>query len=199
MSARAESNWDHISVTADGITKRLSTARVDVDGIAKGYAIDRAIEVLQRTGAQGGMVEVGGDLRLFGRGPGGEEWIVAIQSPFEDVAWAEIEMQEGAVCSSGDYARFIEIEGRRFSHIVDPRHGWPTEETHAVTVVGPDAATADAWATALSILGIAGLDVLEAQPGMEAIVVTGGPGDYEVRATSGFRRLLIRADFDLLD
>lgn len=198
-TARAESTWDHIHLTANGIHKRLATARVDVDGIAKGYAIDRAVEVLQRSGAPGGMVEVGGDLRLFGHGPTGGKWIVAIRSPFEEIAWAEIELQEGAVCSSGDYARFVEIDGRRFGHIIDPRNGWPTEETHAVTVVGPDAATADAWATALSILGIAGLDVLEVQPGMEAIVVTGGPGDYEVRATSGFRQLLIRADFDLLD
>jgi len=168
-----------------------------VDGIAKGYAIDRAIEALQRSGAHGAMVEVGGDLRLFGHGPSGDGWIVAIRSPFEDIAWAEIEMQEGAVCSSGGYARFIEIEDRRFSHIIDPRSGWPTEETRAVTVIGPDAATADAWATALSILGVAGLDLLDTGNGMDAMIVTGMPDDYQVTATTGFRKRLVRADFDL--
>ena len=145
------------------------------------------------------MVEVGGDLRLFGRGPEGEKWTVAIRSPFEDVVWAKIEIDEGAVCSSGDYARFLEIESRRFSHIIDPRSGWPTEETAAVTVVGSDAATADAWATALSILGAAGLDLLDAEEGMEAMLVTGQPDDFEVRATTGFRQMLVQAAFDLCD
>lgn len=199
-TARAESTWDHLHLTADGIRKGLATARVDVDGIAKGYAIDRALEVLQRSGAQGGMVEVGGDLRVFGRGPAaGEGWNVAIRSPFDAIVWAEIEMRDGAVCSSGDYARFVEIEGRRFGHIIDPRSGWPTEETRAVTVIGPDAATADAWATALSILGVEGLDLLRTRDDLEAMVVTGSPEDYRVMTTPGFRRRILRADFDLAD
>ena len=82
-TARAESNWDHLHLTADGIRKGLATTRVDVDGIAKGYAIDRALEVLQRSGARGGMVEVGGDLRVFGRGPAaakGGTWPSAARS-----------------------------------------------------------------------------------------------------------------------
>jgi thiamine biosynthesis lipoprotein len=199
IAARAESNWSHIHLAAEGVSKELSSTRVDVDGIAKGYAIDQATAVLQRSGAPGGMVEIGGDLRLFGETPDAKPWNVAIRSPFEEASWAEIEILEGAVCSSGDYARFIEIEGRRYSHIIDPRSGRPTEESHAVTVVGTDAATADAWATALSILGVAGLDLLNAEAGLEAMVVTGGPDDYEVRATPGFRRLLVRADFDLQD
>ena len=103
---------------------------------------------------------------------------MAIRSPFDAIAWAEIEMRDGAVCSSGDYARFVEIDGRRFGHIIDPRSGWPTEETRAVTVIGPDAATADAWATALSILGVEGLDLLRTRDDLEAMVVTGSPEDY---------------------
>lgn len=196
-AARAESSWDQIHFAAEGISKKLSSTRVDVDGIAKGYAIDRALEVLRRSGAPGGMVEVGGDLRLFGKGPEAKAWTVAIRSPFAEHPWAEIELQEGAVCSSGDYARFVEIDGRRFSHIIDPRSGWPTEEIRAVTIVGPNAATADAWATALSILGVAGLDLLSAEEGLEAMVVTGEGDDYEVNVTPGFRQLLVRAAFDL--
>jgi len=196
-AARAESTWDHIHLAAGEVRKDHSSTRVDVDGIAKGHAIDRALEVLRDSGARGGMVEIGGDLRLFGQGPEGQTWKVAIRSPFADTSWAEIELQQGAVCSSGDYARSVEIDGQRYSHIIDPRSGWPTEETPAVTVVGPDAATADAWATALSILGDAGLDLLHDEDGLEALVVTGTPDDYRVEVTPGFRKLLVRADFDL--
>ena len=197
--ARAESNWGQIHQVTDGIVKDLPTTRVDVDGIAKGWAIDRALEELARAGAAGGMVEVGGDLRLFGTGPQGRPWTVAIQSPFADVAWGEIEPGDGAVCSSGDYARPILIDGHHFSHIIDPRTGRPTERTHAVTVLGPDAATADAWATALSILGVEGLDLLLPGSGLEAMIVTGDANDHQVTSTPGFRRRIVQSDFSPIE
>lgn len=194
-AARAESTWDQVRLSDRTVSKSLATTRVDIDGLAKGYAIDRALAVLERSKAKGGMVEIGGDLRVFGEGPDSGVWTVAIRSPFEDLPWAEIELQEGAVCTSGDYARFIEIGDQRYSHIVDPRTGRPAEETHAVTVVGPDAATADAWATALSVLGPAGLDLLD--DNLEALIVTGSAEDYKVHSTPGFRQLLVRAAFEL--
>lgn len=191
-AAREESVWDHVQISDGTAAKRLGTTRVDVDGIAKGYAIDRALEILQRSGMEGGMVEIGGDLRVFGAGPEGKAWTVAIRSPFDEGPWAEIELEEGAVCSSGGYARFLEIDGRRYSHILDPRTGWPTEETQSVTVAGPDAATADAWATALSVLGDAGFELL-GESELHALVVTGDAEDYRVAATEGFQQLLVRA------
>ena len=197
--ARAESAWDQIRIDGDGVAKTLSSTRVDVDGIAKGYAIDKTLALLQKSDLSGGLVEIGGDLKVFGAGPTGETWTVAIRSPFEDQVWAEIEIQEGAVCTSGDYARYLEIDGRRFGHILDPRSGQPVVETQAVTVVGRDAATADVWATALSILGVAGLDLLPADEDLAALIVTGGPDDYKVKVTPGFRQILIRASFDLTD
>jgi thiamine biosynthesis lipoprotein len=194
--ARASSTWEQIQMGPAGIVKARPSTRVDIDGIAKGWAIDRAVERLQRSGAPGGMVEVGGDLRSFGSGPGGRPWTVAVRSPFADEVWAEIEVTEGAVCSSGDYARFSTIAGRRFGHIIDPRTGWPTEATRAVTVVGPDAATADAWATALSILGVEGLDLLTAGRDLEALIVTGTPAAFRVTVTPGLGRRLVRTSFD---
>jgi thiamine biosynthesis lipoprotein len=194
QAARNASTWDHITLSDGAATKSRATTRVDIDGIAKGYSIDRAVETLRRSGASGGMVEIGGDLRVFGVGPEDEPWTVAIRSPFESRAWAEIEIAGGAVCSSGDYARFVEIAGRRYSHILDPRTGRPACQTHAVTVVAPDAATADAWATALSVLGPDGVTLL---PGdVQAMLVTGAPDDYRVLSTPGFRELLVRAAFE---
>jgi thiamine biosynthesis lipoprotein len=195
IAARQQSTWDQIRFSDGFATKSATTTRIDIDGIAKGYAIDRASELMQRSGIAGGMVEVGGDLRVFGTGPEDRPWIVAIRSPFEDRVWAELQLGDGAVCSSGDYARPLEIGEKRYSHIVDPRSGRPTQGVHAVTVVGPDAATADAWATALSVLGKAGLRLLDAD--VQAMVVIGERDDYRVHATAGFRQLLVRAAFDL--
>jgi thiamine biosynthesis lipoprotein len=198
-AARTDSSWHQIHLENNAVLKDLDSVRVDVDGIAKGWAIDRALERLARSGASGGMVEIGGDLRLFGQGPDGDAWIVAIRSPFAAELWAEIELRDGAVCSSGDYARFLIIGGEKFSHILDPRTGRPTAETRAVTVIGPDAATADAWATALSVLGLDGLDLLATAGNLEAMIVSGGPDDYQVTLTSGFRQRLTRADFDWIE
>lgn len=196
--ARDASSWHLLSIGVGTAVKSLASVRVDIDGVAKGFAIDRVAEDLAGSGFEGGMVEVGGDLRVFGAGPGGAPWTVAIRSPFDEQAWAEIELVEGAVCSSGDYARFLEIEGRRYSHIIDPRTGVPAADTHAVTVVGPDAATADAWATALSVLGPEGLAEL-AGTDLEALIVTGEPENYRLHATAGFRELLVRSAFDLAE
>ena len=194
-AARLESTWDAIELSEGTARKSLPTVRVDIDGIAKGYAIDQAVEVLQRSGASGGMIDVGGDLRIFGQGPEDQHWTVGIRSPFEDRVWAEIEVESGAVCSSGDYARFVEVGGQRFNHIIDPRTGSPASETHAVTVVGPDAAIADAWATALSVLGPSGFEILDR--GLQAMVVSGEAHNYRVHVTAGFRELLVRAAFEL--
>ena len=198
-AARRESTWDHLRIQEHGVVKTHSTTRVDVDGIAKGYAIDRALEILQGSGLAGGLVEVGGDLRVFGAGPDGNPWRIAIRSPFDARPWAEIELRQGAVCSSGDYARFIDIDGRRFSHIIDPRSGQPSEASRSVTVVAPTATTADAWATALSILGAAGLELLPADEGLEAMIVTGETDDFSVQTTPGFHQLLVWADFEPSD
>ncbi len=198
-TARSASSWEQIELGPAAATKTRDSTRVDVDGIAKGFAIDRAVEVLEASGNPGGMVDVGGDLRVFGLGPHDGRWRVAVRSPFDASAWAELDIRSAAVCSSGDYARFLEIEDRRFSHILDPRTGRPADRTHAVTVVGPQAALADAWATALSILGVEGLQRLPAEGNLEAMVVTGEPRAFEVHATPGFADLLVRSDFTLTE
>ena len=101
--ARAASTWEQIHIGPAGLVKDRGSTRVDIDGIAKGWAIDRALERLQRSGAAGGLVEVGGDLRLYGTGPTGGSWRVAIRSPFADESWAEIELAAGeAIIRKGE-------------------------------------------------------------------------------------------------
>ena len=112
---------------------------------------------------------------------GGEGFLVRLR----------IEPDKGpaAICTSGNSQRYVTIEGKRYSHIVDPRTQWPVEAAPAVTVVASDALTADAWATALMVLGPDGRKLLP--EGVEAMVVTGTPGNLELHTTPGFDRLLL--------
>jgi thiamine biosynthesis lipoprotein len=183
----------------DGVaTKRVEGLELDLGGIAKGYAVDRAADLLQSCpGAGGGIVNAGGDLRCFGRNPRGRAWKVGVQHPFREGLCGTLSLTDAAVATSGDYRRYVEIGGRRYSHIVDPRTGRPVEHAHSVTVVSmgalgrrPSATDADGWATALSVLGPEGLGRIEAEPGLEAMIVTGTPARPEVHMTARFRMLL---------
>ncbi len=188
--ARAASNWELVRLEDGCAVKRAGTARVDLGGIAKGHAIDRAANLLEQAGLAGGMVDVGGDLVCFGKPPVGESWTVDIQDPFGDGVLATLHLPSGAVCTSGSYARFGEIGGKRISHIIDPRSCRPIDGVASVTVIGPDAVTADIWATALSILGPDGFSRIP--DGLEAMIVTGGQDDYQVHQTPGFGAKEIR-------
>lgn len=186
--ARSASNWDMIELTDVGAVTHGEGFSADLGGIAKGYAIDRALEDLQSSGAAGGIVDVGGDLSCFGRPPIGEEWLVDIESPFPETDLGELRIPSGAVCTSGNYARFTTIEGTRYSHIIDPRSGRPADAVPSVTVVAPEATTADIWATALSVLGPDGIFVLPREA--EALIVLGPQPDRRTICTPGFLEFL---------
>ena len=199
-SARRASNWEGLVLEAGGARKLRDPVRVDLGGIAKGYAIDRALEAMIASGVEGALVDVGGDLRCWGRSPmegsahwqeaflevhpRGWPWSIEIQSPFGSDPQGSLRLREGAVCTSGGYARFVEIEGQRYSHIVDPRTGQPADELTSVTVIAPDALTADAWATALSILGPEGFALI-GDAAIRALLVRGRPESLEVFTTDG--------------
>ena len=139
-------------------------------------------------------MEVGGDIRCFGRSDSGGKWRIGIRNPFDPHSskmLAVLAIEEGAVCTSGNYFRFTEIDGRRYSHIVDPRTGQPVDAAPSVTVVGPTATAADGWATALSVLGPEGLSLLPKRAHVEAMMIIGDRNDWQVRMTPGFAGLLI--------
>ncbi|MDP7163327.1 MAG: FAD:protein FMN transferase [Phycisphaerae bacterium] len=182
--------WDKIELLSDGARKRLGGGGVDLGGIAKGFGIDRAVEAMQKTGVTGGLVNVGGDVRCFGRRPDGGKWRIAVRSPFDPKTnFAVLELAEGSVCTSGNYQRFFRIGEERFNHIVDPRTGRPVDQAPSVTVVAPTATIADAWATALSVLGDAGLKTIPPESRIEAMLIIGTPKKHHVRTTPGFNKL----------
>ena len=196
--ARKRVGSRHLKIGPDGAAKLADGLQIDLGGIAKGHGIDRAAETLQSAeAAVGGIVNVGGDLRCWGRSAAGRAWRVGIQHPFREDLCGTLRLTDAAVATSGDYRRGFRIAGRRYSHIVDPRTGRPVEQTHSVTVVSlpaagrkPSATAADAWATALSVLGPAGAGRMRAEPGLEAMIVTGTADDPSIHLTEGFRRLL---------
>ena len=166
---------------------------LDLGGIAKGYAIDKAIEAAQSNGAIGAMVDIGGDVRCFGLPPiGRNHWLIGLQDPNSAIEGISggglmlvLKVTNAAVATSGDYQQFVIIEGKRYSHIMDRRTGTSAENLSSVTIFADNATDADALATAVSVMGAEkGLALIEKLPGTEAILITSGP-KYEVTKTSG--------------
>lgn len=191
-AAQADSNWPLIAWRGSQPHKLTPSVQLDLSGIAKGYAIDEALEAMRHAGALGGLVDVGGDVRCFGMPPEGDAWPVALRNPFGHDTLFTLRLRDAAVCTSGNYARFVEIDGQRYSHIVDPRTGQPADHVPSVTVIGPDTTTADAWATALSVLGPEGLKKLPR--GYHAMVVTGTAEQFEVATTPNFGKYIKKGD-----
>jgi thiamine biosynthesis lipoprotein len=173
---------------------------LDLGGIAKGYIVDEAARVLREAGLGNAIVEAGGDLAAFGARPDGSAWRIGIQDPAAgervDARFAEILAVSGrGVTTSGHYRRFTTIEGKRYSHILDPKTGRPVSQAVlSVTVVAADAVTADGLSTAVAVLGAAkGLAMVESLGGAEALVLLAGKdGGFEVRETKGMGAYKVR-------
>ncbi len=128
---------------------------LDLGGVAKGYAVDRGAEVLRKHGLESAMVDAGGDIAVVGYRPGGEDYRIGVQHPRQEGAvMAVLEISDTMVMTSGDYQRYIELEGQRFHHIIDPNTGYPARSgVISATVVGDRALEVDMMATALVVLG----------------------------------------------
>jgi thiamine biosynthesis lipoprotein len=141
--------------------------QLDVGAFAKGYAVDEAIAILKQRGISNAIINAGGDLRAIGR-HGDRPWHIGIRHPLEPGVIAAIDTQiDESVFTSGNYERFYDFEGHRYHHIIDPRSGYPSTGTLSVTVIGNNAATADAAATALMIAGPNEWDRVAGQMGID--------------------------------
>ena len=149
-------------------------AAIDLGGIAKGYAVDECHAELLANGAERAMVDLGGNIRCIGAASPERSWRIGVRNPFRrDEIIGSLDLLSGmAVATSGNYERFVTIDGERFSHLVDPRTGYPAKGMAGVTVLAPTAVEADAMSTALFVLGPAeGCAALEATPGCLALFV----------------------------
>ena len=170
-------DWRAIELDPNTSSGRLAKPgmKVGLGAIAKGYGVDRASQLLKQRGFMHHIVEGGGDTYVAGT-KGGASWKVGIQRPDGPGSLAAIPASDRAIVTSGGYQRFIEVDGKRYAHIIDPRTGWPIDEAssaQSVTVLAPDATDADAYATAISVMGpVKGLAYVEAHPALEAVLVT---------------------------
>ena len=139
-----------------GEARKRAPIVLDLNGIAKGYGVDRLAETLRGFGITSGLVGIDGEMRALGLRPDGEPWTIAVEKPdpASRTPHSVLVLQDAAVATSGDYRHWVDVGGRRLSHTMDPRRGAPlTRSPASVTVVARTCAEADAWATALMVLG----------------------------------------------
>ena len=189
-----------VDAEASTLTKARAGLRLDLSAAAKGYAVDRAAAALSEAGYEDFFLEVGGE--VFCRGGNGERdgWVVGIEAPSADPlamrrVFTSLHVTGVGVATRGDYRNLRELNGELQSHLFDPRTGEPVSKAlGSVTVIAPDCATADAYATAAMVLGLeAGLKWLESVPGVEAVFIARSPtGELIQSQTSGVDVLLVK-------
>jgi len=149
---RARVGWDKLRWQRPRLAFGVAGMELDFGGVVKEYAADRAAVICTEAGFAHGLVDLGGDIRIIGPHPDGAPWIVGIQHPrLPDAVMARLDLFHGAVATSGDYERFIEIAGRRYCHIVSPRTGTPVEGLAGVSVVADECVVAGS-ATTIAML-----------------------------------------------
>ncbi|MGZ8338182.1 MAG: FAD:protein FMN transferase [Telluria sp.] len=169
-----------------GQARKLAPVRIDLSGIAKGYGVDQLACCLDRWGIASYLVGIDGEMRARGCKPGGDGWAVAIEKPVygvREVAGA-MELMDTAIASSGDYRHWVDIAGKRYSHTMDPALQQPAANRLAgVTVLAPTCMVADAWATALLVLGEQDGVRLASERGMDVL--------FTVRDGAGLREIWV--------
>ena len=186
---RQAAGYDRIVIdgAAGTAAKTHPEIRVDLSGIAKGYATEAVVAVLAELGLTSFLVEVGGELAGVGT-RAGRPWRVGIERP-DDVpgVWGTVDLTDEGIATSGDYRDYYEADGVRYAHIIDPRTGRPIIVRGAsVSVVHPSAAMADAWATALTVLGPEEGYEVAVREGLAAVFVYALDGDVRSAETPAF-------------
>jgi len=172
--ALANVGWRHVRLDERARTVYLDApgVRIGLGGIAKGFAVDRAMAVLRSRGVRSAILTAGGDTALLGR-DGDHPWRIGIRHPrAEDRTIAWLDAADTTVHTSGDYERFLMVKGKRYGHILDPATGWPASRSRSVTVVAKDGTLGDALATGIFVMGPEqGRRLAVALPGIEALIV----------------------------
>jgi thiamine biosynthesis lipoprotein len=148
--------------------------RIGFGGIGKGYAADRAKQVLQEEGFENGVVNASGDMNAWGVREDGQSWKVGISNPDSpQEIMAEFDLQNAAVATSGNYEKFVWIDGVKYSHTIHPKTGFPIRGIKSVTVFAPFAELADALTTPIAVMGVeVGLDLINQMTGVACLIIS---------------------------
>lgn len=193
---RDAGGWKRLTLDGDALFQP-GGLRLDLNGIAKGFGVDQAAAALDRAQVKSYLVEVGGELRGTGAKPDGQPWWVELERPpphglaANDAEHTVVALHDLSVATSGDYRRFFDHDGRRYAHTLDPATGAPTtHETVSVTVLAKDCMSADAWATALTVMAPDTALAFAAQHELAALIVSRSAGGLEERLSPALQAML---------
>lgn len=168
--ARVKVNWQEVELTLPCQVRLGEGMELDLGGAAKGYIVDRALMVLKKRGIVRALVNAGGQIGLLGEAPAGS-WQIGVQAPRGEGLVAVLELERGAVSTSGDYQRFFMYRGKRYHHLLDPKTGFPAAKCQSATVVAKTGLEADSLSTACYLMGPEkGLELVR-KHGAQALVV----------------------------
>ena len=190
-------DWLLIDESSGTLSKSIPELHLDLSSIAKGYGVDAVCKVLGDRGYQNFMVEIGGEIAVWGLNRNGEPWSLGIDSPNQTPDKRELihtlSLTDAAVATSGDYRNKFEFEGVQYTHVLNPKTGWPfPESVKSVTVIAPSCMRADGAATAIMVLGATeGHKWAQNQPDLEALILFfGAEGGVQEIQTTGMREYL---------
>ncbi|CAD7797427.1 FAD:protein FMN transferase [Chryseobacterium aquaeductus] len=164
-----------IDSTNSTIYLKKKGMKIGFGSIGKGYAADRARLLLKNSGVLGGIINASGDLSTWGTQPNGRTWAIGVNNPFKRGKVAAIikNKSEISVTTSGSYEKYAEIDGKRFSHIINPKNGMPSTGLTSVTVIGPDATSANGFSTSIMVLGEeSGVELMKKFPQYQYLLIT---------------------------
>ncbi|MEI6140375.1 MAG: FAD:protein FMN transferase [Mariniphaga sp.] len=152
---------------------KLKGMRLGFGGIGKGYSADKSAALLKSMGVTAGLISASGDITAWGKQPDGKPWVVGITNPFnKEKVFSWFPFEGGSIGTSGNYENFVEFNGVRYTHIIDPRTGWPVHGISSVTLFGPNAELSTALTKAIFVMGKdVGIDIIKQIKGLEYVVV----------------------------
>jgi len=171
LNTMQNTGYKHLLLTDAELKTDKKNIFIDLGSIAKGYVISQGIEALKKAGVNSAIIQAGGDTYVLGY-KNKKPWKIGIRHPRKNELLGYVEISNQAIMSSGDYERFFIKDKKKYHHIIDPRTGYPAEGLSGVTVIYSDPVVADAWATALSVIGPQGLKLIEKIPGMQVVMVS---------------------------
>lgn len=186
-TARLQVGFDHIEIDSSGfLIKKRPDVTLDLASIAKGYGVDQVAISLKSLGFRDFLVEIGGEIFAAGRRMDGKPWRVGINRPQAEAAADEVykvvPLMDSAMATSGDYRNYVQLEGRTFSHVIDPRTGYPIRNwVVSASVIADNCTLADGLATALMVMGATeGIDLLDRLKGVEGLIIVRSPdGNFQ--------------------
>jgi thiamine biosynthesis lipoprotein len=186
IRALENSGWEYVSFPDKNKLKKHDGVKFDFGAVAAGYAADKAIEVIAKSGITNALVNTGGEIRGIG-----DDWTIGIQHPrIGGRILEKLKLHGKAVATSGDYEQYFEENGRRYHHIINPKDGFPAPDCQSVTVIADNNLTADALATGIFVLGPAkGLGLAESLENVEAFIVD---SSGQILQSSGFKNFISR-------